>query len=337
MGAIEPLRAAVDGYRAAGDADREWFARIFIADALVFTSGWDEVGAVAEGWEDASGPIASAAAMAVAWYELVSLAALGRFDEAAALRTRLTADPAAAAQFTFLDSVAQSGVELAGGASRAALARLHAAIAELELNDPFGRLPYALGSALIMLRDMGEREAALAWLDRCEREAERVGLGWAVLDFRLQRASLLAQSGDLSRAEVELARAGKRSGGGWREVYEAEAEAHVAMLRGDGATAAAAAQRAFKSIEGGPFAWGVVATVELAGRTRGRRIARRRAQRDRGHAGRPRRAHARAARAPPPRLAAGRARLPRAQDRRAGGRPREHGHVAGARPATRPG
>jgi ATP/maltotriose-dependent transcriptional regulator MalT/DNA-binding SARP family transcriptional activator len=261
---LEPLRAAVSGFEAAGNADRAWFARVFECDALVFTSAFADVAAVAEGWEEASGPIAAAAAMAVAWYEAVACAALGRIEEYETLRARLQQDEQAAAPFTFLASVARSGLELAAGPARDAQATLRSAVAELEFSDPFGRLPYTLGMYLCILRDLGEREAALEWVDRCESEAERVGLFWARRDFGLQRASLLAQMGDLPHAEMELAQAGNRSSTGWRVVYEAEAEAHVAILRGDGPAAAAAAQRALKSLVGGPLPWRVLSTVELA-------------------------------------------------------------------------
>jgi DNA-binding SARP family transcriptional activator len=261
--ALEPLRAAAAGFHATGNEDREWIARLFIADALLFLGDFGEVSPLAEGWESASGPIAAAAAMAVAWYEAVALASGGWNDEAEELRERLIDDPAAP-QFGFLDVLLLAGIEFTGGQPRPAIARLDAAIAELELDDPFGRLPYVLGMELVMLRTLGERARALAWLDRCELESERTGLGWARRDFRLQRASLLAQAGDLSRAEVELAAAGKRTGGGWRAVYQAEAEAHVAMLRGDARVAVAAAQRALEASAPGPILWRAVATIELA-------------------------------------------------------------------------
>src|SRR5262249_34999329 len=122
---------------------------------------------------------------------------------------------------------------------------------------------YAQGMLLATLRGLGEREAALEWVDRCERESERVGLGFAVDDFALQRASLLAQGGDLSRAEIQLARVGKREGTGWRGVFDAEAQAHVALLRGDSAEAVAAAQRALDCWP--PSPWLTIATVEMSG------------------------------------------------------------------------
>jgi ATP/maltotriose-dependent transcriptional regulator MalT/DNA-binding SARP family transcriptional activator len=261
--ALDPLRTAVSGYREGGDADGEWLARVFLADTLFFLGAFADVTDVSDGWQEASGPIAGVAAVAVAWYEVVALATLGRFDEADALRARLGRDPDAG-QFGFLDVLTRAGLGLAAGDTEAALELLRATIAELELNDPFGRLPYALGMVLVILRNLGEREEALEWLDRCESESERVGLGFALRDFRLQRASLLAQGGDLSRAEVELARGGTRPGAGWLGVYEAEAEAHVASLRGDAPAAVAAARRALESGARAPVSWRALATVEMA-------------------------------------------------------------------------
>src|SRR5262249_47342031 len=162
--------------------------------------------------------------MAVAWYEALSLTALGRYDEADALRERLMQNADLAAQVTFLDVTMRSGRLLAAGPTGGAGGLLDPAVAEVEGVDPYGRVPYAQGMLLATLRGLGEREAALEWVDRCERESERVGLGFAVDDFALQRASLLAQGGDLSRAEIQLARVGKREGTGWRGVFDAEAQ-----------------------------------------------------------------------------------------------------------------
>lgn len=261
--AIKPLRAAVEGYRAAGNADREWLAKVFLSDAFVYTGRFDDVPAQAEGWDEADEGIAAMAAMAVAWYEVLSLTALGRYEEADTLRERLLLDPDLAAQFTFVDVTARSGRMLAAGPTEDAVELLDRAIAELEVFDPYGRLPYAQGMLLATLRGLGEREAALEWVDRCERESARVGLGFAVDDFALQRASLFAQNGELARAEMQLARVGEREGTGWRGVYDAEAQAHVALLRGDSAEAVAAAQRALDCMP--PSPWLTIATVEMSG------------------------------------------------------------------------
>src|SRR5262249_3513364 len=130
-------------------------------------------------------------------------------------------------------------------------------------HDPLGSLPYVMGTLLATLRTLGEHRDALEWVDRCEREAERVGLGFALRDFRLQRATLLAQGGELPRAEAELARAGKRRGTGWRAGFEAEAEAHVLVLGGEDDAAVEAAERALDAATTAPLTWRVLTTIEM--------------------------------------------------------------------------
>src|SRR5262249_27226118 len=133
--AAEPLRSAVAGFAAAEEEDRAWFARIYLADTLVFLGDYEEVSVVAEGWEQAEGPLATIAAMAVAWFEVVALVSLGQIERADEVRERLWRNPEAAAQFSFLDVLSRSGYDLAAGLPRRALDRLHETIAELELDD----------------------------------------------------------------------------------------------------------------------------------------------------------------------------------------------------------
>lgn len=263
--ALAPLRAAADAYRDAGNPDGEWLARVFLADTLVFIGDFDQVPPLAEGWEKASGPVADAATTSVAWYEVIALASVGRIEEAEELSERLRADPQTARLFGFLDAIASAGMRLAAGDPAGTRKLLGEEISELEVHDPLGALPYLLGMVLVTLRTLAERAEALDWLDRCEREAERVGLGFALRDFRLQRASLLAQTGDLASAEAGLAAAGRRRGSGWRAVYEAEAEAHVAALRGDDDSAIEAAKRAVEAAAPAPMPWRALATAEMAG------------------------------------------------------------------------
>ena len=262
--AIEPLRKAIAGYRDTGNADGEWLSRVFLADTLVYMGSFEEVPALAEGWEEASGPVADAASTSVAWYKTVALATIGRVEEADELKRRLREDTQGARLFGFLDALTGAGVNLASGDREAALSVVHSEIAELELSDPLGALPYVMGMKLVTLRNLGQRTEALEWVERCARESERVGLGFALRDFRLQRATLLAQAGELSEAEAELARVGGRRGSGWRKVFDAEAEAHVAGLRGDGSSAIEAARRGLDAAAEAPMPWRVLATCELA-------------------------------------------------------------------------
>lgn len=261
--AVEPLRGAIAAFREAGNADGEWLARVFLADTLVFIGEFEELEPLTDGWEEASGPLAGAASSSVAWYQAIALASLGRIDEAERLKERLRQDSGTARLFGFLDAITSAGTALASGDIEATLRYLTAEIQELEVHDPLGSLPYVMGMLLATRRNLGDRRDALEWVEACEREAERVGLGFALRDFRLQRATLLAQTGDLARAEAVLAQATKRGGTGWRAVFDAEAEAHVATLRGDGNAAIEAAGRALDAATTAPITWRVLTTIEM--------------------------------------------------------------------------
>jgi DNA-binding SARP family transcriptional activator len=253
--ALEPLRAAVAGYRERKDVQREWLARVALADALMSAGAFEEIDGLTDGWQSVriAGP-------AVAWYQAMALGSRGLPEQATALAERLRADPATA-HFLALDAVVRVGVDLAAGHGRATLAWLDDAIAKLDRDDdPQGQLPYALNMRVLVLRDLGEREAALEGLDRCEGESERVGLGFVARDCQLQRAMLLEE---LPRAEIELARAGHRRGAGWRGLHRELAEAHVAALRGDVTGAVDASRRALERVAPGPPCFRVWAALEV--------------------------------------------------------------------------
>jgi ATP/maltotriose-dependent transcriptional regulator MalT/DNA-binding SARP family transcriptional activator len=259
--AAEPFKLAVAGYAAQGEVHREWFARALLADCLLLTGAFADVAALAEGWEQVPSPVA----ISVAWFQVPALHSRGLTDEADQLAERLkVSHPEMAGQFSFLEALGSAQTEFSSGRPEKALDLLHAAAAQLKIHDRHGRRPYILGMVLAIMRNLGDREAALEWLDVCERDAESVGLGFAVRDFGLQRASLLAQAGELSQAEVHFGAAGKRPGTGWRAVYEASAEAQVANLRGDSATAASAAARALELGAMGPMPWRVLAATEMS-------------------------------------------------------------------------
>ena len=262
--ALDPLRAAVSAYAAAGLLAQEWLARSVLADALISIGAFDEMVGLAQGWDAVPAGPAQVPAATVAWYQAFALVGLGACEEAEALLARLRADPATAREFRAFDGIARVGLDPAAGRGRETLAWLRATAAELEREDPHGSLPYALAMQVVVLRDLGEREEALACLDRCEREAERVGMGFVARDCQLQRSFLLAEEQMLSRAEIELARAGRRRGAGWRGMHREQAEAHVAALRGDARGAVGAAQRALERIAPGPIPFRVWTAVDLA-------------------------------------------------------------------------
>jgi LuxR family transcriptional regulator, maltose regulon positive regulatory protein len=262
--AREPLRAAVSGYRRAGDEGREWVGRLFLVDALFSAGAFVDVAEAVRGWDAVADPDAAETAAGVAWYQVMALAALGSVTEAEILAQRLRADAGRAGRFQAADALAQVGIGPAAGRSRELLERLGAAIAQLEHRDRYGSLPYLLAMVVLVHRDLGDDDAALRWLDRTEREAERLGLGFVARDCQLQRAFLLARAGDLARAELELARAGARRGTGWRGVHRHEAEAQVAAGRGDRAAAVTGARRALRRVAPGAVCFRVWTAIDMA-------------------------------------------------------------------------
>jgi ATP/maltotriose-dependent transcriptional regulator MalT/DNA-binding SARP family transcriptional activator len=261
--AVDPLRQAVAGYRESGEPDREWLARYFLAEALFSAGEFDEMFELSEGW-DAEGPPFDSSRAGVAWYAVLALTVQGRMDEVRDLRDRLRPDERTASQFKYLSDLASLVVDLARGGAERALPGMRETIRELEVHDPWGRLAVSLAVIGLVHLDIGEEDDALEWLARCERESERLGLGFIARDAHLQRASLLAQRGDLPGAERELELAGTKQGTGWRGVSRPVAEADVASARGDAREAVAAAQRALDRVRPGVISFRVWAALDMA-------------------------------------------------------------------------
>jgi LuxR family maltose regulon positive regulatory protein len=262
--AVAPLREAVEGHRAANDPEREWLARFFLAEAVFSTGPFEGILDLAEGWDAPGTPQTNMAAAGVAWYKVVALAALGRWDEVEAMKERLRGDRKAAERFKFLADLASLMIELAAGGAEDALTSLAATTRELELNDPQSRLAVSQSVTGLVNLDIGETDAALEGFERCRREAERLGLGFIARDAHLQRASLLARRGEVAEAERELERAGSRQGTGWRGVSRPTAEAFVASARGDRKEALAAAERAMSRVRPGLVCFRVWAALNMA-------------------------------------------------------------------------
>ena len=262
--AAEPLREAVAGYRAGGDEDEEWQARLVLADALLSIGAFAELFELSEGWDAVRSEGAGKSAHGVGWYRVLALAGLGRIDDAEWLVETLRTDTRHAAEFRYLDDVSQVAIGAAGGRGREIAARFHETIRSLELDDPDGRLPIPLAVVALVHLDLGERAAALDCLERCERESDRLGLGFVSRETHLRRAALFAERGELSDAQVELARAGELRGTGWRGVSRHKAEAIVASLRGDREEAVAAAERAIERVAPGIILFRVWTALDLA-------------------------------------------------------------------------
>lgn len=262
--ALTPLRQAVEGYREAGDLGREWLARYFLAEAVFSAGQFEVILELAEGWDAPDTPRTNMAAAGIAWYTVVALAAMGRWDEMAAMKGRLRGDLQAAERFRYLADLANLMVELAAGGAENALAALTATTRELELNDPQSRLPVSLSVTALVNLDIGDAETALEWFARCQREAERLGLGFIARDAHLQRASLLARRGEVAEAQRELERAGSRQGTGWRGVSRPTAEAFVASAHGESREAVTAAERALTRVRPGLVCFRVWAALNMA-------------------------------------------------------------------------
>jgi ATP/maltotriose-dependent transcriptional regulator MalT/DNA-binding SARP family transcriptional activator len=261
--AVDPLRQAVAGYRDSGDIDREWLARYFLAEALFSAGEFDEMCDLAEGWK-ADGPPFGASRAGVAWYAVLGHTVLGQMEEARGLAEHLGRDEKTVSQFQYLADLALLMVELAAGGAEKALVQMRETIRGFEVSDPWGRLPVSLAVIGLVHLDIGQEKEALDWLAQCERESERVGLGFIARDAHLQMASLLAQRGELADAERELELAGSQQGTGWRGVSRPVAEADVASARGDMGEAVAAAGRALERVRPGLLTFRVWAALALA-------------------------------------------------------------------------
>ena len=176
---VEPLRAAVAGYRAAGAIEREWLARLLLADTLISAGAFEQVARARAGL--GCGRAASAAELRRGRRVVPGdrrSPPPGARDEADGSPSGCTATRAGRA----LPPPGGHRARRRRSRRRVSRARrstgCNATIAALEREgDPHGRLPYTMEMVVLVLRDLGERAQALDWLDRCERESERVGLG----------------------------------------------------------------------------------------------------------------------------------------------------------------
>ena len=231
---LEPLRAAISGYRAADDIDGEWLARVFLVDSLVF------IGAYPRSRRSLpAGRRRRARSRTLRPRRLPGMRSSRFPPSGRSTRPRSFAGGCAATRGAPASSAFSTCSPRRASVSPGAT---HAARSSCSLGDQGARAARRARRAPVrdrpdggLLRTLGDRDSALEWIDRCLREAARVGLGFSLYDFRLQRATLLAQVGELSAAESELARAGERSGSGWRGLRRPEAEAQTAILRGDAA------------------------------------------------------------------------------------------------------
>src|SRR5262245_57474903 len=121
--AIEPFRAAVAGYDAQGKTASAWLARLGLCDVLFSNGDFEELGQVADDWETPALRTLRIPSDAVAWYAVLGLAAVGRYDRAQDLVARLRARKPVR-QLRYLDDLVQTYVAIPSGDVDAVLARL---------------------------------------------------------------------------------------------------------------------------------------------------------------------------------------------------------------------
>jgi ATP/maltotriose-dependent transcriptional regulator MalT/DNA-binding SARP family transcriptional activator len=227
--AIAPLRQAVDGFAARGDAQSEWLARAGLAATYVIQERFEDAIPLAAGLDATDAHAAPMVGLAVG----AALAGACRYAEAADQFRRAVDRPAGAPFMPIAEGFQGFWVDLQCGALDAALARLRSAVAALERDDPFGRLPYLIGMVGSVHDERGEDDAALAAMARAERLAEETVLGGYIADVAARlTAGVHARTGRLAEAERELGRTAGH-GLGW---YAGDADitrATIALERGD--------------------------------------------------------------------------------------------------------
>jgi ATP/maltotriose-dependent transcriptional regulator MalT len=240
LDAVEPLRGAILGFEARGDANQAWAARLALADALAIAERYDAVLPLARGFETAGAPVAPMTGIVTAAAE----AALGSFDDAVEHFERAVALPHGEPFAPFADAFRATWVDVVRGDLDAARRRVRAAVAALERIDPFGRLAYVLAMQAAIEEERGEDEAALETIARARAVAARKALGGHVEDVgRRLAAGLHARAGRLEEAEAELAGL-EGAGAGWYAGDVQITRATIAAARSRHEQALAEAQRA---------------------------------------------------------------------------------------------
>jgi len=240
LDAGEPLRSAILGFEARGEAGQAWAARLALADALAIAERFEAVLPLAGGFETAAVPAAPMTGIVAAAAE----AALGGFDAAVERFERAVALPHGEHFVPFADAFRATWVDVVRGDLDAALRRVRGAAGALEREDPFGRLAYVLAMQAAIHEERGEDDAALETIARARDIAARKALGGLVEDTgRRLAAGVHSRAGRLEEAEAELAGL-EGAGAGWYAGDVQITRATIAAGRGQHERALAEAQRA---------------------------------------------------------------------------------------------
>jgi DNA-binding SARP family transcriptional activator/tetratricopeptide (TPR) repeat protein len=262
--AVPLLREAVAANRRAGNVEGEWMARWVLSDALFQSGEFEEMNDVAEGWDRFEPGAAPLGAFGAGFFRAVGLSIAGHSAAANAVCERLTRTAAGAVFKPAVKVGVNAIADAASGRIDVLLRDVKTSIAEFELSDPAGMLPYAVATLAERLADIGEYEAALQALARAREESMRYGLAWVARNTGFLEAILLARQGRAADAELALERAGPAEGTGWRDHSLYVAQAAIAALGNEAPEALTAAEHALDLAARSPPIYRVWATVDLA-------------------------------------------------------------------------
>ncbi len=255
------LRDAVRGFRYRPNPPAEWFARFALADSLFSIGEFDELSELVDGWDDPAVAVTGILAPATVAYIAVAFATTGRIEESDRLAARALEHPDAAL-LAPVEALRLSFRDLPGGHLDEILARLEAAVQELERSDPFNRRLQFLATLALVYSQRGCPDEALRVLMRL-REGGSGGVVPVLVDStRAWCALLYATQGRLQEAEAELALYESREKG-WRRIVGELAATCVAQLRGDVAGTVAGADRALAVAAHGPVVFSDWAASQL--------------------------------------------------------------------------
>ncbi len=93
VNAVPPLAAAVEGFRAEGEIEREWAARLVLVDTLFWLAEYERMADLAEGFDEPGVEVAGILAPAVALWGAIGVGAIGKLDRWKDLSERAIAHP----------------------------------------------------------------------------------------------------------------------------------------------------------------------------------------------------------------------------------------------------
>jgi ATP/maltotriose-dependent transcriptional regulator MalT/DNA-binding SARP family transcriptional activator len=261
---VESLRAAHAGFAGKRDLIGEWLSRFALVEPLWVMSGYEEIIALADGFDDDPALDAGLIPPVVAAYAAAALGAVGRVAECAALSQRLLAHPHLG-PLRPVRTIWEVEMRLLAGCLDELVSGAHEALREFERFDPVNRLSLMLQILATALAHQGRDAESLAEFERSEKAARQVHLDYGVRTTHYWRSLLHARAGRREAAEHHHARALAISrGSGWREYLLDAAQAMIAALRGDVGEAVAAADAALALVQAAPLSDRFFAAVELA-------------------------------------------------------------------------